>query len=107
VISTDHPNRKLSDDFVIEDNNSRLRYWNIPNQTAIPYVHYLHSYKELNNAIKKAGLIVDEILEPQVLPLDSIEKAPYKSAYYMNRYQELSIMPYTIIFKAHKPLRMN
>lgn len=108
VISTDHPNRKLSDNFIIKEgkkcNQSRLRYWNIPNEKSIPYVHYLHSYSELNSAIQKAGLIVDKVIVPKVLPLEKIEKAPYRSLYYINRYQEMLKEPYTIIFKAYKPL---
>lgn len=103
IISTDHPNRKISDSYITESNNSRLRYWNIPNQIAMPYVHYLHSFDEIDKAIKKAGLTVDEVLEPKVLPIDKIDKAPYRSPYYISRYKEMLEFPYTIIFKAHKP----
>lgn len=102
VVSTDHPNRKLSDNIVTQNNYSRLRYWNIPNQTAIPYIHYLHSYDEIKEAIQKSGLILDEILEPSILPLDRIKEAPYRSSYYINRYEEMLATPYTIIYKAHK-----
>ena len=103
IISTDHPNRKISDSYITERNNSRLRYWNIPNQTAVPYVHYLHSFDEIYKTIKKAGLTVDEVFEPKVLPIDEIDKAPYRSPYYISRYKEMLEVPYTIIFKAHKP----
>ena len=102
VVSTDHPNRKLSDNVITQNNHSRLRYWNIPNQTSIPYIHYLHSYDEIKKAIQQSGLIVDEILEPQILPLDRIEEAPYRSSYYINRHKEMLTTPYTIIYKAHK-----
>lgn len=102
VVSTDHPNRKLSDNIITQNNHSRLRYWNIPNKTAIPYIHYLHSYDEIKKAFQQSGLIVDEILEPQILPLDRIEEAPYRSPYYINRHREMASTPYTIIYKAHK-----
>lgn len=104
VVSTDHPNRKLSGSLISKDNNSRLRYWNISNQTSVPYFHYLHSNIELSNAIKNAGLVLDQIIEPKVLSLEKIKDAPYRSKYYIDRYKELSQEPYTIIFKAHKPL---
>lgn len=104
IVSTDHPNRKLSGSLISKNNNSRLRYWNISNQISIPYFHFLHSNIELSNAIKQAGLVLDQIIEPKILPLEKIKDAPYRSQYYIDRYKELSQEPYTIIFKAHKPL---
>ena len=107
IISTDHPDRKLSDTNRTNDsvnNHSRLRYWNIPNEDAMPYIHYLHSYEEITSALKKSGLILDDVITPQVLPMNEIEKAPYRSTYYIHRYKEMTENPYTIIFKAHKPL---
>ena len=104
IISTDHPNRKICDRYMAKNKNSRLRYWNIPNEISIPYVHYLHSFDEIYNAINRSGLAVDEVLEPKVLPMDKIDKAPYRSSYYISRYKEMLESPYTIIFKAHKPV---
>ena len=107
IISTDHPNRNLLEcnkaSVDTNNNNSRVRYWNIPNDNSIPYIHCLHTFEEISSAFKNAGLVLDDIIEPQVLPLDKIENAPYISSYYVNRHNEMLANPYTIIFKAHKP----
>lgn len=103
IISTDHPLRKIEK----AQNESgkvigNLRYWDMPSKESIPYLHYHHSKEEFIFAIQGAGLVLEEIIEPQVLPLDQLEKAPYFSDYYKKRYKELEANPYTIIYKAKK-----
>lgn len=108
IISTDHPNRRVenSDKKETNTNISRLQLhnWRIPNQKDVPYVRYIHSLNNLKQAMKDAGFMIDLIMEPVPLPFDKLSEAPYQSAYFTARYDEILHNPYTLILKAYKPL---
>jgi 8-oxo-dGTP pyrophosphatase MutT (NUDIX family) len=111
IVSTDHPSRCgvwSGDGLLISDwfaPTMRRRRWEAPGLAPVAYLHHRHDLPAIVDAIADAGLCIDAIREPRALPLERIAASPYRSLYFLDRHEELSRIPYTLIISARKPER--
>jgi SAM-dependent methyltransferase len=106
LLSTNHPCRSIEPptDRAAEPRcrSGVRRLWSFPGLPLLPFFHYLHDLPTIISALANAGLVVEAIVEPRALPMAQLAAAPYQSAYYVSRHEELSRAPYTLILKARK-----
>jgi SAM-dependent methyltransferase len=111
ILSTDHPSRcgtwsgdglRISDWFAP---TMRRRRWEAAGLAPVAYLHHRHDLPAIVDAVAGAGLCIKAIHEPKALPLDQIAAAPYRGSYFLDRHEELSRIPYTLIISARRPER--
>lgn len=106
ILSIDNPDRAGKDftgqksDWNVSHSSRRL--WSTEHSAPIVYSHHLHSRSTLFGAFEAARLKVEAILEPRALPKSEIMSAPYRSDYYLERYEELRTSVYSMIIKARR-----
>jgi ubiquinone/menaquinone biosynthesis C-methylase UbiE len=91
------------------DRRKRLWTWRVEDKVAKFQGHH-RTIQDYFNLLLAANFIVEKILEPEPYPLDKMSEAerkriPYLHEDFLKDYDLWKRIPYTIIFKARKPIK--
>lgn len=93
------------------DRRKRLWTWKIEGKVA-QFQGYHRTIQDYFDLLLTAGFVIEKILEPKPCPLDKMSEVekrriPYVYEDFVKNYDLWKRIPYTIIFKARKPSKIN
>lgn len=89
--------------------SKRIWKWKIDGKVASFY-GYGRTFQDYFNPLVTSGFVVEKILEPKPYPLNKMtevemKKIPYFEEGYLKDYEIWRRIPYTLLFKARKPMK--